>query len=57
MIEEDKDVSENDVYIDSYLIWSIGQSGRIDYDDDQKSYKCDAGNILIMRTIDDHYFI
>lgn len=34
MIEEDKDVSEDNNYIDLYFIWSIDKDERIGYDND-----------------------
>ena len=57
MIEEDKGVSEDDDGGDSHFIRSTGEGGRIGYGNDQKSYKRDAGNILVTRAGDDGYFI
>src|SRR5271169_5474442 len=57
MVEEDKGVSGDNGCADSHFIWSIGKGGRIGYGNDQKSYKRDAGNILVARAADDRYFI
>ena len=57
MIEGDIYFSWEDDDHNLYWIWSIGESRRIAYYDDQKSAKWDERDILITRMIDDHDWI
>ena len=53
MVEENKGVLRDNGDGDSHRVWSTSEGRRTRYGGDQKSYKHDAGNILVMRAGDD----